>query len=289
MKKFWILILILIVLAAAAAMVVMPQLATTQNREPQGPEDALAAARAKMGEVSSMRFEMKMNMDLAVAGQAMDVALAMQGEMTANPAVAHGNMTVDMGGDARTEMEVYMETVNGEPITYVGLREEGGQTWSAQRGSAADAAGLRSDTMALLEIATILTGPEPISETEQRYTGVIPAEKIRLALAATGMLSQLEGTGVIDPAVLDAVGGELEDMPLTITVDQAQQYITGYSLDMTAVVRQILLASLEASMEELGLSDDPEGLLEVTGVTTEMRLYDFDLVGLIIVPEQVKK
>jgi len=82
--------------------------------------------------------------------------------------------------------------------------------------------------------------------------------------------------------------GELEDMPLTVTVDRERQVITGYRLDMTAVVRQILLASLEQSAAELGLDTKPEEMLEVTAVTTEMTFFDHGLVQPIVIPDAVK-
>ena len=286
MKKFWIVLLVLLVAAAVLAVALL------QDRSPQKPEDPLAQARAKMSEVGSMRFEMKMNMDISVFRQEMNVDLTMAGEMTSDPAAVHGDLTVTMGQENPAEMEVYMESVNGETVTYVGLPAEGGTEWSAQRGgSTAAGADLQTDTMELLSLVTLAVDAEPeqISETELRYTGVIPAEQIRFALNAAGMLPQLEETGLIDASVLERTGKELEDLSLTITVDSARQIVTGYSLDMTAVVRQILLASLERSAVELGIVSLPEEMLEVTGVTTQMRLYDFDLVEPIVIPEEAKR
>ena len=102
------------------------------------------------------------------------------------------------------------------------------------------------------------------------------------------MLTRLEETGMLDAALLNQISGELEDMPLTVTVDRERQVITGYQLDMTAVVRQILLASLEQSAAELGLDTKPEEMLEVTAVTTEMTFFDHGLVQPIVIPDAVK-
>ena len=291
MKKFCIVMLVLLVLLVAACVLVFA-LSQNQNAQmPQQPENPLEAVRTQMSEVDSMRFTMKMNMDVSVFRQEMDVDLAMAGEMTAAPSVAHGQMTMTMGQEEPTEMEVYMETVNGETVTYVGMPVDGRQVWSTQRGTSAGlGSGLQSDTAELLSMIKLAAGTEPeqTSETELRYTGVIPAEKICLALQTTGMLTRLEETGMLDAALLNQTSGELEDMPLTVTVDRERQVITGYQLDMTAVVRQILLASLEQSAAELGLDTKPEEMLEVTAVTTEMTFFDHGLVQPIVIPDAVK-
>jgi len=271
------------------AIVVLTQL----PKEPETPEDYLAAAREKMREVGSMRFQMNMDMDISVFQQELDVDLTMVGEMTSDPARAHGDVTMNMSGNDVADMEVYMETDGDETVSHVGLLVGSKRVWSTQRGETDEALGMGADmqaqTMQLLEMAIILadTEPEAVTETELRYTGVIPASKIRFALQATGLLRQLEDTRLIDEDVLDELDEELEDMPLTITVDKEQLVITGYSLDMTAVVRQLLQISLEESMSKIGLGSLADDLVEVANVTTQMKLYDFDLVEEIVIPDYV--
>ena len=290
MKKLWIWIILLILLiAAAAAVIVITQL----PQEPETPEDYLQAAREKMSQISSMRFQMTMDMDITALWQELDVNLTMDGEMTSDPAMAHGDVTMDMAGKDVAEMEVYMEADGDETVSHVGVLVGSKRVWSTQRGNDAATgmgADLQAQTMQLLEMAIILadTEPEAISETELRYTGVIPASKIRFALQATGLLRQLEDTRLIDEEVLDKLDEDLEDMPLTVTVDREQLVITGYSLDMTSVVRQLLRISLEDSMSKIGLGSLADDLVEVANVTTQMKLYDFDLVEEIVIPDYVR-
>lgn len=290
MKKLWIWIILLILLiAAAAAVIVITQL----PQEPETPEDYLQAAREKMSQISSMRFQMTMDMDITALWQELDVNLTMDGEMTSDPAMAHGDVTMDMAGKDVAEMEVYMEADGDETVSHVGVLVGSKRVWSTQRGNDAAAgmgADLQAQTMQLLEMAIILadTEPEAISETELRYTGVIPASKIRFALQTTGLLRQLEDTRLIDEDVLDKLDEDLEDMPLTVTVDREQLVITGYSLDMTSVVRQLLRISLEDSMSKIGLGSLADDLVEVANVTTQMKLYDFDLVEEIVIPDYVR-
>ncbi|MBQ6798322.1 MAG: hypothetical protein IJP11_03710 [Oscillospiraceae bacterium] len=290
MKKLWIWIILLILLiAAAAAVIVITQL----PQEPETPEDYLQAAREKMSQISSMRFQMTMDMDITALWQELDVNLTMDGEMTSDPAMAHGDVTMDMAGKDVAEMEVYMEADGDETVSHVGVLVGSKRVWSTQRGNDAAAgmgADLQAQTMQLLEMAIILadTEPEAISETELRYTGVIPASKIRFALQTTGLLRQLEDTRLIDEDVLDKLDEDLEDMPLTVTVDKEQLVITGYSLDMTSVVRQLLRISLEDSMSKIGLGSLADDLVEVANVTTQMKLYDFDLVEEIVIPDYVR-
>lgn len=290
MKKLWIWIILLILLiAAAAAVIVITQL----PQEPETPEDYLQAAREKMSQISSMRFQMTMDMDITALWQELDVNLTMDGEMTSDPAMAHGDVTMDMAGKDVAEMEVYMEADGDETVSHVGVLVGSKRVWSTQRGKDAAAgmgADLQAQTMQLLEMAIILadTEPEAISETELRYTGVIPASKIRFALQTTGLLRQLEDTRLIDEDVLDKLDEDLEDMPLTVTVDKEQLVITGYSLDMTSVVRQLLRISLEDSMSKIGLGSLADDLVEVANVTTQMKLYDFDLVEEIVIPDYVR-
>lgn len=281
MKKIVIVLLVLLVAAAALLF------GLRKPQEAQTPVDFLTAAAENMDKVSGMRFQMALDMDLSVLAQQMDLRLTMDGAMTAEPAVAHGVLRMDQGNGAPTEMELYMEKQGGETVTYTGTTVDGAQSWSSSRSSAA-AVDPQSWAVELLAAAEFPAdaAPEQLSETELRYSGTVSAAGILPALQAAGMPAQPEDSILPDAQALEQLSET--ELRLTVTVDRERSVITGYTLDMTAAMRQILTASLENAAAGLGMDPQQEGLLEVTSVTMEMKLYDFDLVESIGIPAYVK-
>lgn len=288
MKKLW---RVLLGLLLAVCLV---QVGITVFGKPKTPQGIQAAAMHNINEIQSMRFDMELDMDVSLLEKDLGVLLSMQGEMTKEPSLAHGRITMDMADREMTEMEVYLEAKDAVTTAYVGMVVDGTTVWTEQSDpeqSATVGVDVQNGTLGLLELVTILadTEPEQISDTEMRYAGVIPADKISLALKATGLLTQLQGKELMDEAILNRVADELEDMPITILVNPKELIITGYELDMTSAIHQILRASLEQTMGELGISSFAENLLSVKKVTIRMYLYDFDQIKAIEIPAEVKQ
>ena len=261
-------------------------------REPKTPEEYFLAASKKMGTVSSMRFEMRMDMDGAILMKPFAVDLSMEGEMTADPAMVHGTMKMGTGDSALTESELYMETEGNESVTYIGTQVGGETQWISQRDTADSKLGtdVQSGTIKLLELVNFLsdTEPEQISATELAFRGVIPSDKVQLAFQIINILTQLRNAEWIDFDGLDEIAADLEDMPVVITVDTEELVITGYELDMTGVMQEILRTSVEKSMDRLGLALPEDELIEVGQVTAKIRLYDYDAVEEIRIPVGVR-
>jgi len=291
-KNWWILPLVLLLAAALVAGYFLYR--SAQEPEPLTPEEILEAARGGMKDVTSMRFSMEMGMDVTVLGKALGVDVAMDGEMTAEPSMAHGFATMQMGDQKLADMELYVEKQADSATAYIGVEVLDHKTWTKQDASLDETASAVSDmqqgTMEILELATVLADvePEQISETELRYTGVVPAEKIEMAIRAAGVMSQLKGIELFREDLLLEMAAELEDMPITITVDREKLVVTGYEMDMTSVIREVMKRALVETLKPLGLESMAENAMSVTQVTMSMRFDGFGEVEPIVIPEEVK-
>ena len=280
MKRFR---LVLMILFLAAALIIV---GVSMFGGAKTPEEILTAVLKNMDEIGSMRFQMNLGMEVSVLEQAVSLHSSVDGELTANPAVVHATVKTEMSGAQPTETEVYLETAGNETVTYM---ETGMGSWTAQRTQTSPE--LASGAAGVLKLATVFaeTEPEAVSETECVLTGEIPANKVVLALQATGMLLQLQTAELLDRSALEEMTEYLEAIPVRILVDTEKRLITGYELDLTGTMRAILTAAVQTGLDEAGLNFSARNVLDVTQVTAGVRFSAFDEVEEIVIPEFVKK
>lgn len=244
------------------------------------PEQVLTAAVAKLAKQESMHYEMKMKMAMDMGIVSLNLSTAMSADLTMNPLAMAATTVMDMGVLGKMEMPMYVGMENGRIYSYV---TADGSNWVK---SEMDETAFRKDyNMAqTLEqyVKTAQSFTEMAVETVNgadavRYDGLLSGDAIGALMTSTGISEQLASLGIDEAALTEAARG-MENLTVSIWIDQRTGLPVKYYIDMTAMMKTIGNALT-------GLPALAGAALSFGSVTVEMTLSNFGGVEEIVIPE----
>lgn len=246
---------------------------------------ALQMAMENMNEVTSMSYEMVLEMEMTADGQTVAMDTTATVDYIVEPPSMKLDMSMDMGaglGSLHTEM--YMTQEADRYLLYTGVDMGGGMQWTKQEMT--DMAALAQyDAKASFD--TYLTGAERFQEkgvstvsgaNAVRYDGVISKDAVNEVMQASGALSQLTSLGISEADAAAMMTG-LGEIPISIWVGEENGLPVKYEIDMTAVMRELM----DKMMESMGV----QGGFSFDQMTTSMTLSNINGVASIVIPEEV--
>lgn len=247
-------------------------------------EDVMKAAQDALNEVSSMRYDMVMDMNLSAGGQTVESKTTGQIAYNADPLAMEMQMTVDMGAQGKVDMLMYAGQEGDDLVMYM----SDGANWGKQ--TLTDAAQLEQynaqDSMEIyLENIDSFqeAGTEQVNGSDAvKYEGVIANDALNDVMAASGMEEQLAQYGLSGEEAA-AIYQDLGDLPVAIWIDAESNLPVKYEMDMTAMMQTIMTKMFE-NMDMAAEDVD----LTVDNMFISMTLYDFNNVGEIQIPEEAK-
>ena len=274
-------------LAAAMALALALGLtACSSAPAPETPEEVLVKAHAAMNDVTSLGYDMTMDMvmETDLLEDPIEVTTLTQVDTILDPLSIKAEMDLNMDAlGESTHMLLYVLEQDGSYLVTTGtVGEDGATTWDST--STTDSVDLKQlDGKASMDVylssAKSFTegGTETINGTEAtRYDGVIAGSDLEEVLDASGTLEQLNNMGMGD--VGDLLMG-LSDLPISLWIAKDTYYPVQYEMDMTAMMQTILEKSLAASgAADLGIT--------LSQLTLSMTLRDFNSIPEIALPNE---
>jgi len=271
-------------LALALVMVLMISLTACGGGGGNSTEDVMQAAQDALNEVSSMRYDMVMDMNLSAGGQTLVSNTTGQIAYNADPLAMEMKMTMDMGAQGKADVLMYANQEGDDLVMYM----SDGANWGKQ--VLADAAQLEQynaqDSMGIyLENIDSFkeVGTEQVNGSDAiKYEGVISNDALNEVMAASGMEEQLAQYGLTGDNAA-AIYQDLGDLPVAIWIDSESNLPVKYEMDMTSMMQTIMtkiFENMDAATEDMDLTVDK--------MFISMTLYDFNNVGEIEIPEEAK-
>ena len=236
------------------------------------PKSALEKISENMQDLESLRFQLSMGMTMGVEGFELPIELSMTGESTMEPELFHGLLTLNMLG-MNIDLETYMETKDGEIISYTGSDMGSGMEWEAGREEA-----LPMEAMDLEVFLPLVSNFQKLEETGEVHGREVIYYGASLNPEAMKKMMESGAMGPVDE-VLGENGDPFEglpenfEIPITCGVDPEDLLICSLSMDLSQLFSQM-------DAEELG------GTVEK--VTVEMEFYDFNQVEPIEIPAEAR-
>lgn len=272
----------------AAAMVLALALGLTAcsggSSADETPEEVLTKAQQAMEEISSMGYDMTMDMAMEADGldEALEITTTTQVDAILDPISMKADMTIDMGelGGA-THMQLYVVEQDGAYQMATGtVGEDGATTW--ETGTMDSLSGLEQlDGKASMNVylSSAQSFTQGVTETiggmeATRYDGIIAGADLEEVLEASGTLEQLNSMGLGD--VSDMLAG-LADLPISIWIAKDTYYPVQYEMDMAAMMQTMLEKSLSTEETDLGMT--------VSQLTVTLTMRDFNNVSDIQIPD----
>ncbi len=264
-------------------------------------ETKMAKAAQKMSKLESYRLDLDVDvqMKLSAMGQSMDMDMALEGQMDvmAEPLTMGGSMTADAMGQ-EIGCLYYAEEVEEGYAVYLSLDQ--GKTWTRQILEKEDIP-MPSKTKTVAGLAKVAadfkeTGTETIRGSEATvFSGNIYGKDIGLALKLSGGLEELGQALDMDLSSVDL--SKIGDIPSTVAIDNKSGMVVRYTMDMTEIMQNLMGVFMDVVMEkvaeEVGMGNvDPAQLgleIEVTSVTAEGEMYDFDAVKSVEIPRDARE
>lgn len=271
-------------LALALVMMLMISLTACGGGGGNSTEDVMQAAQDALNEVSSMRYDMVMDMNLSAGGQTLVSNTTGQIAYNADPLAMEMKMTMDMGAQGKADVLMYANQEGDDLVMYM----SDGANWGKQ--VLADAAQLEQynaqDSMGIyLENIDSFkeVGTEQVNGSDAiKYEGVISNDALNEVMAASGMEEQLAQYGLTGDNAA-AIYQDLGDLPVAIWIDSESNLPVKYEMDMTSMMQTIMtkiFENMDAATEDMDLTVDK--------MFISMTLYDFNNVGEIEIPEEAK-
>ena len=251
-------------------------------------EDAIKTAQEKLADITSMSYDMTMNMEMSAEGQSMKMSTTATVDQIVDPLQMKMDMIMDMGELGATQALAYIVSENDQYVEYIGMDfGDGNMEWQKMElGNLEDQIaqydGKASSDLYLSSAENFKEkGKETINGSEAtRYDGVIPEGDINKVMEASGALSQFSALG-INEEDLEAMVKDLGKMAISIWIDNESSYPVKYEIDMTDIM-QSLMSNMMKTMggEEMELTIDKMFL--------SMTLSNFNGVEKIEIPEEAK-
>lgn len=247
-------------------------------------ENVMKAAQEALNEVTSMRYDMSMDMTLSAGGQTIESNTSGVIAYNAEPLAMEMKMTMDMGAQGQFDVFMYVSQEDDNLVMYM----SDGNNWGKQ--TLADAAQLEQynaqDSMGIyLENIDSFqeVGTEQVNGSDAiKYEGVIANDALNEVMAASGMEEQLAQYGLTEEEAA-AIYQDLGDLPVAIWIAKESNLPVKYEMDMTAMMQNIMtkmFENMDVATEDMDFTVD--------NMFISMTLYDFNNVGEIEIPEEAK-
>ena len=259
----------------------------SESAAPATPEEVLVKAQEAMDNVTSVGYDMTMEMALGVEGmeEAMNISSVTSAEAIQSPLTMKAEVTTDMGdvlGESLT-VTMYVKEENGSYLTAIGTPDDSGAvTWETMTMDSMDQLA-NLDGKATMDLY-LSSGSgfnegatEMVGDVEAtRYDGTIPGAKLEEVLESSGVLTQMESLGLGDATTMFS---DMGDLPMSIWVAKDTYYPVKYEMDMAAMMQSILekVLSEQAGMD-VGLT--------VEKMNVSMVMRDFNAIENIDIPAE---
>ena len=252
---------------------------------------AVVNALAKLNDVKSMHMDMNMLMDMSMGVPAMGMTLPIkmtleyQVDATNDPKMSKvvGHMAMDMGALGKEEQDAlaYVDMTGEKAVSYSST--DGGATWnSGGEGLESITSGDSLDMVKQNAKEFTKVGADTVNgKAVTVYTGKLDGKYVQEVMASTGMDEMLDSMNMGDTST---EGVTLGDIQVTISVDDETGYPLYYAFDMTDLMKDVLAAAMQQAMGASG-AGDIEINLDVSAVTVDCNLSEFDSVPAIEIPE----
>lgn len=248
--------------------------------------DAMAAAQKALEDVKSMNYDMTMNMDMAAGEQAIQSVTKGKIAIISDPLQMQMDMTMDMGAMGSSAVKMYAEQKDKDYVMY--MSTDNGTSW--MKSTVTDMTSLEQyDAKASMDMylgsveGFKEAGTEKINGSEAtKYEGVISKDAMNDVMSASGAADQFASLGISAEQAAEMYK-DLGEIPVTIWIDKESALPVKYDMDMTAVMQSLMSKMMEA------MGDAAQGMkLEVSKMTMEMTLSDFNKVNEIKIPDAAK-
>lgn len=248
------------------------------------PEEVLTKAQEAMADVTSMGYDMTMDLSMGAEGETLAISTVTRADTVLSPLAMKAEMEMDLGDlGGTTSMTIYAKEQDGSYLTVVGAPDEAGKmTWQSSSmdalGELENLSGTDSLQLYLDSIQNFTQGEsETVNGVEAtRYDGVILGEDLSEVIAASGALSQLDSLGMGEMSDLFTGMG---DLPVSLWIAKETYYPVKYEMDLTEMMQSILDKTLS---EQLGADIG----LTVEQAALSMTIRDINQVGEIEIPAE---
>lgn len=239
--------------------------------------EKIQAALEKINAVQSMDATMFMEMDMSAMGQSIETDTTMNMSCFNDPMKLKADMTVSMGELGAVSMSVYAQQDGEQCSTYL----YDGTSWTVQTMEIDDLqqydAQQSMDLYLESGVDYAYEGTEEINGmTTDKYSGVIRGDAMEEVMKASGATSNLESS-LGSSVDLSDLYSDMEDMPITVWIDQETGYPVRYYMDMTDVM-QAMMTKMFSSM---GAGSITIGKMQIT-----MDCFNFDNVADFEIPAE---
>lgn len=230
--------------AAVLAMTMVFSLTGCSANEKNAAKIMEEAAKC-MEDVSSLSYDMTMNMDISSDGQNMAIATTGKADCIVDPMLMKMDMTMDMGEAGSMASQMYMSEQDGKYVIYSGVDVDGKKTWQKQEMENANALkqyNAKASFELYLKSANSFkeNGTETINDSEAtRYDGIITGDTLNEVIESSGMLDQLSTLGVSSENMGDMLK-DIGDLNISIWIDKESSMPVKYEMDMTSMMQSIL-------------------------------------------------
>lgn len=248
------------------------------------PEEVLTKAQEAMADVTSMGYDMTMDLSMGAEGETLAISTVTRADTVLSPLAMKAEMEMDLGDlGGTTSMTIYAKEQDGSYLTVVGAPDEAGKmTWqSSSMDALGDLENLSGTDSLQLYLDSIQNFTQGESETVNgveatRYDGVILGEDLSEVIAASGALSQLDSLGMGEMSDLFT---DMGDLPVSLWIAKETYYPVKYEMDLTEMMQSILDKTLS---EQLGADIG----LTVEQAALSMTIRDINQVGEIEIPAE---
>ena len=239
--------------------------------------EKIQAALEKINAIQSMDATMFMEMDMSAMGQSIETDTTMNMSCFNDPMKLKADMTVSMGELGAVSMSVYAQQDGEQCSTYL----YDGTSWTVQTMEIDDLqqydAQQSMDLYLESGVDYAYEGTEEINGmTTDKYSGVIRGDAMEEVMKASGATSNL-GSSLGSSVDLSDLYSDMEDMPITVWIDQETGYPVRYYMDMTDVM-QAMMTKMFSSM---GAGSITIGKMQIT-----MDCFNFDNVADFEIPAE---
>lgn len=259
---------------------------TQEEPTPPTPEERIAAASLKSNQATSVKALTTMKMK-DTAGE-MDMDMTMDISYLSNPIKFKADMNISLGAMGAMDLVMYGAAEGDAYTTYTQMEDQ----WMAQQISSSEAAQYNTLSDLNLYLSNCFEmkadGTEDLSAgTADKYTGVIKGEAIKDVLESSGITDSMDTTlSGEDTEQLEKLFDDVEDMPISIWIDQETDYPVKLTFDMTAAINSIMDAAIEAAEEENNEPVDKSQVPQFETAQLEMVCSDFNNVSDFEIPAE---
>lgn len=201
--------------------------------------ELMQSTEEKMVAVTGYEMKSKLDLVMSAADEKLDLSMVLKGKFRLDPLCVKMQTTIALFGE-KEKMDMYMQVEDGELAVYVVAGKEV----------------IRSTMPLSDDVLSQMTGAsspdqylDSYKKAEHTGNGKVNGKNVyivTLLLDAEAMEAQFEGemAGMLisDQRSIKKILSSMEDMPVTLYIDQKTHYIVRMEMDMTNLMNKILKA-----------------------------------------------